>query len=346
MTARRAPMLAAVALWLAAVAAARAQAPAASAAGTGAPAVTAIVVPVADLDAAVQFYTGVLAFRVVDQRERQGTDEERLQGVFGLRTTTATLTLGDERVELVEFQTPRGRPLPGDTRSNDRWFQHLAIVVRDMDAAYAVLRAHRVRHVSPAPQTLPAWNPAAAGIRAFYFLDPDGHPLELLQFPSGKGAAKWHAPGDALFLGIDHTAIVVADTDAALRCWRDELGLRVVGDSDNHGPEQDRLNHVFGARLRITTLRGTAGPGVELLEYVTPRSGRPYPEDTAANDLWSLAVVLHCDDVAARWQRFAGAGRAVSPGAVAFDGAAHALVRDADGHRVRLRGSPAAAAPR
>src|SRR5262245_17083266 len=82
---------------------------------------------------------------------------------------------------------------------------------------------------------------------------------------------------DRLFLGIDHTAIVVNSTEASLACYRDTLGLRVVGQSENYGPEQERLNNVFGARLRITTLRAPAGPGVELLEYLTPRDGRPAP---------------------------------------------------------------------
>src|SRR5439155_434416 len=122
-------------------------------------------------------------------------------------------------------------------------------------------------------------------IRAFYFRDPDGHALEILQFPPDKGDPRWHRPSDRVFLGIDHTAIVVGDTAASLGFYRDVLGMRVVGGSENHGPEQERLNNVFGARLRITTLRATAGPAVELLEYLTPRDGRPYPVDARATDL-------------------------------------------------------------
>ena len=60
------------------------------------------------------------------------------------------MQLGDEFIELMQFQTPRGRPLPVDSRSNDRWFQHVAIIVSDMDKAYASfarasrgLRVHR-----------------------------------------------------------------------------------------------------------------------------------------------------------------------------------------------------------
>jgi catechol 2,3-dioxygenase-like lactoylglutathione lyase family enzyme len=86
-------------------------------------------------------------------------------------------------------------------------------------------------------------------------------------------------------LGIDHTAIVISDTEASLKFYRDTLGMKVVGESENYGPEQERLNNVFGARLRITSLKGASGPGVEFLEYLAPRDGRPYPPEEKANDL-------------------------------------------------------------
>src|SRR5204862_6644973 len=129
----------------------------------------------------------------------------------------------------------------------------------------------------------PDWNKNAAGIQAFYFADPDGHPLEILQFPADKGPPKWHRATDRLFLGIDHTAIVVSDTEASLRFYRDRLGLKVVGGSENYGTEPEHLNNVFAARLRITTLHAGAGPGIELLESLSPRGGRPAPEAARAN---------------------------------------------------------------
>src|SRR5260370_1090558 len=81
-----------------------------------------------------------------------------------------------------------------------RGFQHIAIIVSDMARAYARLGEARVRHASPAPQRLPDWNPKAGGIRAFYFRDPDGHFLEVLWFPAGKGDPKWQGVTGRLFL--------------------------------------------------------------------------------------------------------------------------------------------------
>jgi catechol 2,3-dioxygenase-like lactoylglutathione lyase family enzyme len=270
-----------------------------------------IAITVADLDRSVRFFTRVLDFELESQEERSGDSWERTLGVFAAHTRTATLRLGDERIRLIDFLAPEGRPIPDDSRSNDRWFQHLAIAVSDMDAAYQRLRNHGVEFASSAPQTLPSWNPSAAGISAFYFKDPDHHILEIIHFPAGKGADKWHrlpanepktrtnAPASAasekaptLFLGIDHTAIVTADTDRDLAFYQSILGLRIAGHSENYGIEQERLNNVFGAHLRITTLRATTGPGIELLEYLSPTTGRDYPRDSLANDLWHWHVTL------------------------------------------------------
>jgi catechol 2,3-dioxygenase-like lactoylglutathione lyase family enzyme len=310
-------------------------------------AVDAVGITVSDMDRSVDFFTRVLDFEKVADHEVAGDDYERLEGVFGVRMRVVRLRLGGEAIELTEYLAPRGRPLPADSRSNDRWFQHTAIIVSDMDRAYARLRDHRVEHASSGPQTLPAWNRNAGGIRAFYFKDPDGHPLEILQFPEGKGDEKWHRANGRLFLGIDHTAIVVKDTDASLRLYHDALGMRVAGESENYGTEQEHLNNVFGARLRITSLRAPAGPGIEFLEYLAPSDGRDAPADERANDLSSWQTRLLTEDAGALVPVLrVGGGRLISPGRVDLHGAdlgfrAGLLARDPDGHALLIVESPA-----
>jgi catechol 2,3-dioxygenase-like lactoylglutathione lyase family enzyme len=306
-------------------------------------AVEAIGMTVRDLDRSVRFFTDVLTFELLGATEVGGEEYERLVGVFGARARIARLRLGDEIVELTDYLVPEGSDYPGDSRSNDRWFQHIAIITGDMDRAYARLREHGVEHVSSGPQRLPDWNPNAGGIEAFYFRDPDGHALEILQFPPGKGAEKWHRPSDRIFLGIDHTAIVVASTDESLAFYRDLLGLEVAGESENWGPEQERLNAVFAARLRITGLRPVRGPAIELLEYLAPGDGRPLPADASADDLAHWQTTIRADGLDALARGVLALDLPwISPGPIAIpagEGIGFArgiLVRDPDGHAVQL----------
>jgi catechol 2,3-dioxygenase-like lactoylglutathione lyase family enzyme len=279
--------------------------------------VDSVAITVSDMDRALAFYTGVLPFEVVARTEVAGEAYEHLFGVFGMRAEIAELRLGTERLQLIDYLAPEGRSVPEDSKSNDEWFQHVAIIVSDMDQAYALLRQHKVQHASSGPQTLPAWNPNAGGIKAFYFKDPDGHNLEILAFPPDKGAAKWHQAGAALFEGIDHTAIVVRDTLPSLAFFQGTLGLEVHGHSENYGVEQEHLNNVFGARLLITSLGAAAGPSVEFLDYLAPATGRPVPVDTQANDLWHWHINMVTSDIEGLQTRLREAGAAfVSPGIV------------------------------
>jgi catechol 2,3-dioxygenase-like lactoylglutathione lyase family enzyme len=306
--------------------------------------VGAINLTVGDLAAELSFYTNTLAFALVSISETASPEQDDLLGLRGAKLRVAELKLGDERITLTEHLSARGRPIPADSRSFDLWFQHLAIVVRNMDEAYERLRQHRVKHVSTGPQTLPAWNKNAAGIRAFYFRDPEDHVLELIWFPPGKGDRKWQPPwppsgargqpGAPLFLGIDHTAIVVNDTDRSLAFYRDALGMHVAAGSENYGVEQEHLNQVFGARLRITALRAQRGPGIEFLEYLTPPGGRPLPADAQANDLTFWDTHLEVDDTA---ELAAALHRIEARFVSGSRGDSHSIiVRDPDGHALQL----------
>jgi catechol 2,3-dioxygenase-like lactoylglutathione lyase family enzyme len=305
-------------------------------------AVEGVGITVSSLDRAVRFYTEVLFFEVVATWEGAGAAHARLVGVPGARARTARLRLGEETVELTEYAGGGNRPIPPDSRSHDRWFQHVAIIVSDMDQASLWLARHGVEPVSLGPQRLPDSNPKAGGIRAFYFKDPDGHVLEILQFPPDKGDRRWRRPSERVFLGIDHTAIVVAHTGTSLAFYRDVLGLVVVGESDNRGIEQERLNNVPGAHLRITTLRAPRGPGVEFLEYLEPRDGRRLPWTPRSDDLVHWHTILATREPERALRRLGAAGFGLLAPEVVTVGpplpfSAGALVRDPDGHALQLR---------
>ncbi|HZC35954.1 MAG TPA: VOC family protein [Chthoniobacterales bacterium] len=258
--------------------------------------VGAVGMTVSDMDRAVAFYSA-LTFQNVSDVEVFGGDYEQLFGVFGARMRIVRMQLGNEFIELTEYLTPRGRPIPIDSRSNDLWFQHIAIVVSDMSKAFEKLRALKAQFVSTGPQRLPDWNNAAAGIEAFYFRDPDQHNLEVIYFPPGKGDPRWQGKNDKLFLGLDHTAIAVSNTEASLHFYHDLLGFRKAGESENYGTEQEHLNLVFRAHLRITGMRTESGPGIEFLEYLAPRDGRPCPPDCKPNDILHWNTTLVTSDV-------------------------------------------------
>jgi catechol 2,3-dioxygenase-like lactoylglutathione lyase family enzyme len=296
---------------------------------------------VSDMDRAVEFYSA-LTFQKVSDVEVLGDEFEHLEGVFGARMRIVRMKLGNEFLDLTQYLAPPGRPIPVDSRSNDLWFQHIAIVVRDMDEAFQRLRALKVQFVSTGPQTLPPSIKPAAGIKAFYFRDPDEHNLEIIYFPPGKGDPRWQQKTEKLFLGIDHTAIGISDTDASLKFYRDLLGLRKAGESENFGTEQEHLNQVFGAHLRITGMRSDNGPGVEFLEYLTPTDGRPRPADVRANDIVHWQTMIATDNIDALAKKLQDAHVPfVSPSVVAIpkDKAGvskAALVSDPDGHDVLL----------
>lgn len=297
---------------------------------------------VSDMDQALAFYTKILPFKKISDTEVTGTEYERLQGVFGLRMRVVQLQLGRESIELIDYLTPGGRPISVDSRSNDLWFQHMAIVVQDMDAAYQLLRQHKVQHVSTGPQKLPDSIPAAAGIEAFYFRDPDGHNLEIIFFPPDKGDPRWQEPTEELFLGIDHTAISTSDTQASRNFYENLLGLKLAGQSENFGTEQEHLNNVFGARLLISGLKAPTGPGVEFLDYLAPANGRPIPIDSKADDLWHWTTIIQVKNIEqAADQLRQGGATFISPGVITLPPnklGFHKgfLVKDPDGHVLRI----------
>ena len=273
------------------------------------PRVDAVAIVVRDLDAESRFYTGALGFRRL-----------RSEAVRGGRVVH--LALGNERFDLVRYARP-GTPISVRAASDDRTFQHIAIIVSDMRRAWTHVARFGIHTVSVAPQVLPRSNPAAGGIAAVYFRDPERHPLELLHFPPGKGAPPWHA-ATPLFLGIDHTAIAVADVRASTRFY-DRLGLAVRGHSDNVGIEQARLSGVPGAHVAITAVRFAGAPGIEFLHYLRPMRSQP-PETARPYDMLATRTRVVEPRAAALCDALAPLER-VRGGCV---------VRDPDGHFVEI----------
>jgi len=219
------------------------------------------------------------------------------------------LLLGDQRLELVHAIQDR-EPAPP---SNAVAFQHCAVVVPAMDKAMEHLRdvSGWTAISLGGPERLPD---ASGGATAFKFRDPDGHPLELIEFHPGKVPAPWRHRDPIPFLGIDHSAVTVSDTDRAVAFWR-KLGFAVTNRHVNRGLEQARMDGlpIPDAVVEVTTLEPGGGgpPHLELLRYATPA-----PLHVRAVDGSPFATSLVLQGVPA------GSGSGPDP----------------DGHRFRLRG--------
>jgi len=188
------------------------------------------------------------------------------------------LRLGGQRLDLDTFEVP-GRPYPGDATAADLCFQHFALVTDDAAAAWARAAARGAIPISThGPVRLPPSTGVAAAVK---FRDPEGHPLELLQF-APQSAGRWSGTG---LLGIDHSAISVADVGASRRFY-EALGLSVHGPTLNRGPTQGALDALAEVEVDVVPMlppRDT--PHLELLAYRRPTgrsAGRLEANDVAA----------------------------------------------------------------
>ncbi len=292
-----------------------------------------VVMTVKNMDRSIQFYTKVLHFvKVSDVR-----DDSIQKRAW---TRKVKMQLGEEAIQLTEFHPFRGRPIPKDMKSNDLYFQHIAIVVSDMDKAYSILKENMTEHISAKPETIPKSNVNAAGIKAFYFYDLDHHDLELIYFPKGKGQPRWQDSTDKIFLGIDHTAIAIKNTKESLHFYRDILGIEPKGESWNQGMEQMELSRVKGASLHITGLKAIGGgTGIEFLEYLNPGPGKPYPLNTQMRDIWYWQIDLLGENLNKLYQKLdsAQAHFLIKLTKSSEGNFKYFVVKDPDGHALKIR---------
>ena len=211
------------------------------------------------------------------------------------------MSLGASRVDLDIFDK-KGRPYPTDATACDLIFQHFALVTDDAQAAWCRARDAGATPISrQRPVTLSS---SAGGVTAVKFRDPEGHPLELLQFPRGANS-DWKGKG---IMGIDHSAISVSDVAASQRFYA-RHGLSEAGATVNHGPTQVALDGLDSVEVEIVPMHPAhKSPHLEMLGYRCPIGRALCP--LAANDIAATRIVWRSDD--------------------------NALIRDPDGHLHQL----------
>ena len=246
------------------------------------------------LERLAAFYAA-LGFAIGEERVIE-PDERTLLGSGG-HATRRTMRIGSARVDLDCF-AEAGAAYPRGSNAASLCFQHLALVTSDIAASWANAQAAGALPISrDGPVTLP---PSAGSVTAVKFRDPEGHPLEFLQFPD-MAAKGWTGTG---VLGVDHSALSVANV-AAAQAFYENAGLTRGDATFNQGPTQERLDGLDAVRVDVVPMMpAQPTPHVELLGYRSP-VGVP------------CSAWLPTDVAATR---------------IVWQGAAPALLRDPDGH--------------
>ena len=132
-----------------------------------------VALSVADLERSLEFYRDIIGFEVV--RILECGPEMRLGDVNGMPDSTARiahLCLGNNMLELFEYQSPRGKEIPADRNQADHGLIHLGFTSTDARADYEKLKEHGVKFLGKPIEFRP-------GVWIFYFYGPDGEVCEL-----------------------------------------------------------------------------------------------------------------------------------------------------------------------
>jgi catechol 2,3-dioxygenase-like lactoylglutathione lyase family enzyme len=270
--------------------------------------------------ALANFYQAAFGFLVLDHAD----------GLATVKRHSIRMRLGRQEIALINAR-PRGRPYPANVAGWSPLFQHIAIVVSNMASAYERLSV--VPGWSPistaGPQLLP---PDSGGVSAFKFRDPEGHPLELIAFAPDAIPAQWKMNSDDCCLGIDHSAVSIANTAKSI-VFYESIGLRRSGGSLNIGTEQVKLDDLPSAVVEVTTLTpAQSTPHVELLCY---RGDFDRRVQQRTNDVTATRLVFSVEsreafDVLCTYH----ADSLVTDSVVREDNAGRVLLHDPDGHLV------------
>ena len=278
---------------------------------------------VRNLDRAIAFYTGALGFDVGDYTSH--TDSSQ----------SVHLTLGTESMELYSPGQWHESVNNENATINNTAFQHVAVVTQNMRESLKQIRHFKPQFISgDAAVHLPR---GAGGVIACKFLDPDGHPLELISFPPDVGDTQWHHSIDnGLNLGIDHSAMSVIDIDRSISFYVYGLGFKINSRHFNQGVEQAHLDGVNESVVDVVALApSTQGtPHLELLGYRVPAAQqRKIP--VSIDEDHADQLVLLVDDIAAVLTNLRDMYASYDLPDSLME-AESALIRDVDGHILRL----------
>lgn len=138
-----------------------------------------------DMERSLTFYRDLLGCEVLsDSTWPAGTEvADRITGLEGSSARMVMLKAGAAHIELFQYASPTPKPRDPNTGVNDHGFNHLGILVADVDATYKRLKEAGVRfHCPPVDM--------GGNTKVTYGRDPDGNVFELMGPGSSESSAK------------------------------------------------------------------------------------------------------------------------------------------------------------
>jgi glyoxylase I family protein len=132
-----------------------------------------LCVGVSDLERSLEFYRRLLGFDVVFDVELEGASLEAVTGASGARGRMVGGLVGGAMVELLALGSTEA-PVAGPHLG----YTNMSFSVTDLDAAH-----RRVLDLGYRPAQDPV---EIGGVRMFFVNDPDGTPIELVEYPNGE----------------------------------------------------------------------------------------------------------------------------------------------------------------
>ncbi len=138
--------------------------------------VRSVTVSVADLESAAKAWVDGVGLRPLESAALRTPEHEAIWGWSGAESRSLVLDGGGVLLELVEYTSPNGRPLPNGHRLCDQGIMNVALVARSREAFDGTFARWVERGLQPTQPT-----PLEAGIfRVMYFDLPSGQNVELL----------------------------------------------------------------------------------------------------------------------------------------------------------------------
>ncbi|HEU4428938.1 MAG TPA: VOC family protein [Myxococcota bacterium] len=142
-----------------------------------------VTVRVSEIERALAFYRDGLGLRVIFDVRLDGAGLDAVTGAAGARGRMVGLVVpgsGKVCIELLGFEHPKSERPP---RGRFTGYSNVSLSVDDLAAAHAECTARGLAPGAPVE---------VGGVKMFFVVDPDGTPIELIEFPRGATTSAAH----------------------------------------------------------------------------------------------------------------------------------------------------------